>query len=188
MSQLRLKARVEIAYWVWKVIMTSTIIWQQGSSNPENATHLETIRQWWADLAGQEINWQQRLIPENGDLSQINWESQKFDEVFMIVNPQLRGITLYWYKPKNDQERSITASKLELDPLYKQLYIYSQSQANIVIRVETPKVKYQNIEVKNPEIAVGKNGTILLRDTQQLLEIKISLTPEKLEQLKAKLM
>jgi RNA-binding protein YlmH len=106
----------------------------------------------------------------------------------MIVNPQLRGITLYWYKPKNDQERSITASKLELDPLYKQLYIYSQAQANIVIRVETPKVKYQMIEVKNPEIAVAKNGTILLRDPQQLLEIKISLTPEKLEQLKAKLM
>jgi hypothetical protein len=168
--------------------MTSTITWQYGSSNPENATALETIRQWWAEIEGQEINWQQRLIPETGDLSQINWESQKFDEVFLIVNPQLRGITLYWSKPKSDQERSITPSKLELDPLRQQLYIFSQSQANIVIRVEFPKVKYQIIDLKNPEIAVGKGGTLLLRDAEQLLEVKVSLTPEKLEQLKQKLM
>ncbi|MEB3279370.1 MAG: hypothetical protein VKK42_10680 [Lyngbya sp.] len=168
--------------------MASTITWQYGSSNPENATQLETIRQWWADLEGQEITWQQRLIPENGDLTQINWESQKFDEVFLIVNPQLRGITLYWSKLGNDQERSITASKLELDPLHQQLYIFSQSQTNIIIRVEFPQIKYQMIEMNNPEIAVGKSGTILVRDSQQLLEIKISLTPEKLEQLKAKLM
>ncbi|EAW37803.1 hypothetical protein [Lyngbya sp. PCC 8106] len=168
--------------------MTSTITWQYGSSNPENATDLETIRQWWADIEGQEITWQQRLIPENGDLSQINWESQKFDEVFLIVNPQLRGITLYWSKPKSDQERSITASKLELDPLRQQLYVFSQSQTNIVIRVEFPQVKYRILDLKNPEIAVGKSGTILLRDPEQLLEVKVSLTPEKLEQLKQKLM
>ncbi|ERT09431.1 hypothetical protein M595_0480 [Lyngbya aestuarii BL J] len=167
--------------------MTSTITWQYGSSNPENATALETIRQWWAEIEGQEISWQQRLIPETGDLSEINWESQKFDEVFMIVNPELRGITLYWSKPKSDQERSITPSKLELDPLRQQLYVFSQSQTNIVIRVEFPQIKYQTIEIKNPEIAVGKSGTILVRDSQQLLEVKISLTPEKLEQLKAKL-
>lgn len=168
--------------------MTSTIIWQQGSNSPENATHLETIRQWWADLKGLEINWQQRLIPENGDLTTVNWESQKFDEVFLMVNPQLRGVTLYWYKPGSDQERGITASKLELDQYRKQLYIFSQSQADIVIRVETPKIKYQTIEMKNPEIAVSKSGVILMRDTQQLLEVKISLTPEKLEDFKAKLM
>ncbi|WP_413164541.1 hypothetical protein ACL6C3_01210 [Capilliphycus salinus ALCB114379] len=168
--------------------MTSTITWQYGSSNPENATHLETIRQWWGDLEGQEITWQQRLIPENGDLSQINWESQKFDEVFLIVHPQLRGITLYWSKIGSEQERSITVSKLELDIPRQQLYIFSQSQTNIVIRVEFPKVKYQMIEMNNPEIAVGKSGIILLRDYQQLLEIKVTLTPEKLEQLKQKLL
>ncbi|MEL7035106.1 MAG: hypothetical protein AAFO04_05740 [Cyanobacteria bacterium J06592_8] len=167
--------------------MASLITWQYGSSDPENATHLETIRQWWATLEGQEINWQQRIIPENGDLNAIDWESQKFDEVFMIVNPQLRGVTLYWNKLGNDQERNITASKFELDPLRQQLYIYSQSQKNIIIRVEFPKVKYQILELKDPEIAVGKTGMILLRDPQQLVEIKVTLSPEKLEQLKAKL-
>ncbi len=165
----------------------TTIIWQYGSSNPENATAAETIRQWWAGLSSEAVNWQQRLLPEDGDLSRVNWETQKFDEVFEITNPQLRGITLYWYKPDSDQERSLTPSKLELDRLRQQLYIFPQSQPGVVVRVEFPKVQYQMIELNNPDIAVSKTGVMLLRDNQNLIEVKVKLTPENLANLKSNL-
>ena len=165
----------------------TTIIWQYGSSNPENATAVETIRQWWAGLSGEAVNWQQRLLPEDGDLSRVNWETQKFDEVFEITNPQLRGMTLYWYKPDSDQERNLTPSKLELDRLRQQLYIFPQSQPGVVVRVEFPKVQYQMIELNNPDIAVSQTGVMLLRDNQNLIEVKVKLTPESLANLKSNL-
>jgi hypothetical protein len=158
-----------------------------GSNNPENATNLDTIRQWWGRLQGEEINLQQRLIPADGDLSSLNWEAQKFDETFVITHPEIRGITLFYFKPDNPQERSLTPSKLELNRLQQQLYIFPQSQAGIVVRVELPQVQYQTITVNHPEIAVSQNGVILLRDTEQLLEIKVMLTAEQMEKLKGKL-
>jgi hypothetical protein len=73
-----------------------TIVWQDGSNNPDNATHLDTIRQWWASLQDQEIHWQQRLLPTDGDLSGLDWQPQRFDETFGINNPEIRGITVYF--------------------------------------------------------------------------------------------
>jgi hypothetical protein len=167
--------------------MDTTTVWQYGSNNPENATNLDTIRQWWGGLQGEEIHLQQRLIPTDGDLSGLNWEAQKFDETFAIANPEIRGITLFYFKPDNPQERSLTPSKLELHRLQQHLYIFPQSQPGIVVRVELPKVQYQTITVNHPEIAVSQNGVILLRDTEQLIEVKVMLTPEEMEKLKGKL-
>jgi hypothetical protein len=45
----------------------------------------------------------------------------------------------------------------------------------------------QMIELTDPYLAVGKNGMILLRDNQQLLEIKINLSAKQLNLLKYKL-
>ncbi len=167
--------------------MDTTTVWQYGSNNPDNATNLDIIRQWWGNLKGEEINLQQRLIPENTELNSINWETQKFDETFMITDPEIRGITLYYFKPSHPQERSFTPIKLELDRLQQELYIFPQSQPGIVIKVESPKVQYQTITINHPEIAVSQTGVILLRDTQQLTEVKVTLTSEEMEQLKGKL-
>ncbi|NJK38944.1 MAG: hypothetical protein HC835_15550 [Oscillatoriales cyanobacterium RM2_1_1] len=164
--------------------MDVTTVWQSGSNSPNTGNNLETIRQWWKASGGQEINWQQRLVPENQDLNALNWEPMKFDEVFLLTNPELRGITLYWYKPGSPQERSITPSKLELNQIQQQLYIFPQSQPGIVIRVAIPKVQYQSLELTCSEVVLGQDGMLVLRDDQQLLEIKAILSPQQRQSLK----
>ncbi|MGK7902501.1 MAG: hypothetical protein AB4352_13995 [Hormoscilla sp.] len=158
-------------------------IWQQNSYNPENANKLAKIKEWWAGLNGQKVHWQQRLLPKNGAVSEINWEPQQFDEQFVISDCQMRGITLYWQKPGADDERSMTPGKLELDSLPQILTIYPQSQGDLVVRVTLPEIKYQMLELSDPDIAVGKR-VILLRDKQQEVEVKITLSPDKLAKLK----
>nr|MBW4575506.1 hypothetical protein [Aphanothece sp. CMT-3BRIN-NPC111] len=69
--------------------MQLKVMWQQNSSNPENANNLATINQWWASLNGKEITWRQRLIPQSGDVNKLDWEPQRFDERFLISNPQI---------------------------------------------------------------------------------------------------
>lgn len=167
--------------------MAMTTVWQYGSNNPDNATHLEMIRQWWSSLNSKEIHWQQRLIPVQGEVSQLDWQPQQFDETFLLVNPQLKGVTLFWFKPNQPQERSMTPHKLEFDSLHQILYIFPESQRQIVIRVEYPQPKYQMVELNDPDVAVGKNGMILFRDNQQLIEVKINLSLDRLTLLKSKL-
>lgn len=166
--------------------MQSKTVWQYGSNNPDNADNLDSIRQWWGRLADQEITWRQRLIPESGDISQLNWDPQRFDEEFLLKTPSLRGITLYWCKPDSAEERNITADLLELDSFRQQLYVYPQSQKQVVIQVAVPQVKYQTIALNDPDLVVGKNA-ILMRDSRQLLEVQINLSPEKFEELKDRL-
>lgn len=158
-------------------------IWQQNSYNLENAEKLAQISAWWASLNGKKVHWQQRLIPKNGAVSEINWEPQQFDEQFAIATCQIRGITLYWQKPGASAERSITPVKLELDSLHQMLTIYPQSQGDLVMRVTLPEVKYQMLELSDPDISVGKR-VILLRDKQQEVEVKITLSPDRLARLK----
>lgn len=165
-------------------------VWQQGSSNPENADNFATICQWWANLANKKVTWQQRLIPQNSDVSQLDWEPQRFDEAFELKTPEIRGITVYWRKPDSPQERNTTPYMLELDNLRQQLYIYPQSQKQLVIRVGIPEVVYQTIELKNPQLqlaAAGEKYILTLRDAQQLLQVKVTLSPENLDQLKQQL-
>ena len=161
-------------------------IWQFGSNNPENPNNLDTIRQWWAALEGTEITWRQRLIPDSGDISELDWEPQRFDEIFLIAQPEIRGITLYWRKPNSPTESNTTVQKLALHHTRQELYIFPQSQQKLVIRVALPKVQYQRIELNNPEILV-ENNILLFQDAKQLLEVQIKFTPEQLNQLKEKL-
>jgi hypothetical protein len=170
--------------------MQATTIWQQGSDSPENGQNFAIIQQWWANLNDQKIAWRQRIIPETGDISELDWEPQRFDEVFKLQAPQIRGITLYWRKPDSQQERSTTPRQLQLDPHSQQLYIYPQSQKELVIRVGIPEIVYQKIEIKNPQwqgSRAGENYILTLRDNQKQLEVKLTLTPDNLNQLKEQL-
>ncbi len=166
------------------------VIWQQESTDPNNVNHFAEISQWWASLNGQEITWRQRLIPETGAATDLDWEPQRFDETFAVNQPQVRGITLYWQKPDAKEERNTTPYKLELDQLRQMLYIYPQSQRGIVIRVALPQVVYQQVKITQPELSVlrsGEQAMLVLRDEAQRLEIQVSLNAEKLAEIKQKL-
>lgn len=171
--------------------MQSKIIWQQSSSKPDNADNLAFISQWWSSLANKQVTLAQRLIPQNGEIEAINWENQRFDEVFALNSPQIRGITVYWRKSDTDQERSTTPQQLVLDPRRQQLYVFPQSQNQLVIRVGLPEISYETIEIANPQIeykqASNANYLLVLRDTTQQIEVKVALTPENLQQLKQQL-
>ncbi|NEQ23335.1 MAG: hypothetical protein F6K28_30115, partial [Microcoleus sp. SIO2G3] len=120
--------------------MQPRTVWQQNSDNPENRMNFAIIQQWWTNLNDKKIAWRQRIIPQTGDVSQLDWELQRFDEVFKLQAPQIRGITLYWRKVDNERERNTTPRKLELDTQSQQLYIYPQSQQELVIRVGVPEI------------------------------------------------
>lgn len=161
-------------------------VWQLGSDDPKNAESFATIHQWWSDLANKEITWRQRLIPATGDLSDLNWENQRFDEVFLLKTPQIRGITLYWRKPNAPDERSTTPHKLELDHLQQRLYVYPQSQQEVVIQVGIPEVAYQTLLMQNPQMdytTTGRNQVLTLRDEAQQLEVKVTLSAEMVDRL-----
>ncbi|NES85555.1 MAG: hypothetical protein F6K10_31410, partial [Moorea sp. SIO2B7] len=140
--------------------MENKIIWKPNSSASDNTDNFAIIKQWWENLNNQEIAFFQRIIPESDNLDELDWELQKFDEKFKLQIPQIRGITLYWQKPDVKGERNITPSKLELDRSGQQLYIYPQTQPKVVIRVGTPEIIYQTINIKDPLIvgtSVGDN-------------------------------
>ena len=168
--------------------MLTDLVWQQNSSNPNNADNLATIASWWSSLDGKEIAWQQRLIPESGDINQIDWSPQKFDEKFVIQAPQLRGLTIYWHHPdaEAETERNITARKLELNVVDQKLDIYPESQSQVVICVRLPQIVYQQINLTNPQVAATNtsNGCLLLlRDRDQRLEIKVTLDRQNMNQI-----
>ena len=165
--------------------MIDDVIWQQNSNSPDNGDNLKAIAQWWASLEGKEVFWQQRLIGNSQDLEEINWESQKFDEKLLLIQPQLRGITIYWQSTKSAGERNITASKLQLTTNQK-LYIYPQSQSQVVICVSLPEVIYQRLDLVNPQVAASSKGDdylILFRDADQKLEVKVTLNRQQLTKL-----
>lgn len=171
--------------------MQGKIIWQQGSGKPENLDNLALISQWWRSLANKEVIFAQRLIPQSGEVEELNWEKQRFDEVFELKNPDVRGITLYWLKIDSPQERNTTPHQLVLDTRHQQLYIFPQSQKQLVIRVALPQVVYETIELTNPQVqlnSVGGNYLLALRDAQQKIEVKATLSTELLNQLKQQLL
>jgi len=166
------------------------ITWLQGGSDPNNATNFETIRQWWGKLSGKEVVIAQRLIPESGDLSKIDWERQKFDDQLVMFKSEMRGITLYWQKSLSDDERSFTPYKLELDTVQEKLYIYPQSQRQVVIRIGTPEVRYTTVSLQDPEILLsgsdGEKQVLLMRDRARQIAVQLPLTPttrQKLQEL-----
>lgn len=164
----------------------TNLIWQQNSVGADNAQNLQAIAQWWSDLQGQEIFWQQRLLSGSQDLREINWQQQKFDEKFKIHNPELRGVTIFWRNNPTATERNITASKLHLNQNQQKLYIYPQSQSQVIICVSIPEIEYQQIELNHPQIATSNKPTgcsLLFRDREQRLDIKINLDQQKMMQL-----
>lgn len=170
--------------------MQGKIIWQQGSNKPENLNNLADISQWWTSLANKDVTLAQRMIPQIGEVDELNWEPQRFDEVFEIQNPEIRGITLYWRKPDSPQERNTTPYQLVLDTRRQQLYIFPQSQKQLVMRVALPQIIYETIEMKNPQMEynlAGENHILTLRDALQKMEVKLTLSPDNLNQLKKQL-
>ncbi|MEB3830942.1 hypothetical protein [Phormidium sp. CCY1219] len=163
-----------------------SITWHYGSNNPENPDHFDTIRRWWSNLNGKEVTWRQRIIPASGEVTDLDWEPQRFDEQFVISNPEVRGITLYWRKPGTPDPRNTTVSKLELDRLRQELYIYPQSQPTLVIRVGVAAIQYKTVKLKEAEI-VFEGNTLILRDRTQLLEVKTQLTSQQIGQFKEQL-
>ncbi len=166
------------------------IVWEYGSNNPENRTNLDTISQWWQELDRKEVSWQQRLLPSSRNLEEIDWDPQRFDETLVLVQPQIRGITLYWQKTGENHEKNTTPRKLVLDSQKQQLYVYPQSQDNLVIRIAIPQVPYQTYQMSNPECegsVVSGRYVLTLRDQEQLLELKVTLDADTLYHLKQQL-
>ena len=169
--------------------MSNNLIWQQNSSQPNNGENFEAIAQWWSQLAGTEIIWQQRLVPSLGEVEDLDWQPQKFDEKFILEAPQVKGITFYW-RNKSIDERNITPSKLQLDLVKQKLYIFPQSQSQVVISVGIPVAVYQKLNLLEPQIAAtvkGDRGIILLRDETDKLEVKVTLSQAQITQLLDKL-
>lgn len=165
--------------------MSIPIIWQEESNDSDKGYNLALICQWWESLKDQEIFWQQRLIPDNSQVKDLNWERQTFDEKLPLQKPQIRGITLYWHKSGDNDEHNITPKKLELDETQGYLDIYPKSQSKLIIRVSKLPV-YETLEIKNPLIAgtsLGNDYVLVLRDKQKKLEVKLILNPESLQQL-----
>lgn len=163
--------------------MQLKIVWKSGINNQENTDNLHSISQWWTNLNRKQIVWVERMVPQIGGMSEIHWQPQRFDETFIIVNPEIRSDILYWSKPDSAVERNSAVQKLELDNLQQQLYLYPQLEPDMVIRIGIPEVKYQTLEIKNVEIALGEDNIMLLWDPEQELEIKIALSSENIVKL-----
>lgn len=170
--------------------MEDKILWQQGNSNPENLNNFARITQWWANLANKEVSFAQRLISASEPVENVDWDTQRFDEVFEIKNPETRGITLYWRKADSPQERNTTPQQLLLDTRNQQLYIFPQSQKQLAIRVVLRELLYETIAVENPQWQYqrfGENHILTLRDNQQHRQIKVTLSQDNISQLKEQL-
>jgi len=163
------------------------ITWQSGNSNPEMVQNFEIIRQWWRNLNHKEIILRQRILSEKDEVRELDWEPQRFDETFAIANPDIRGITLYWQKPGMSDERNTTVRQLQLDPKRQQLYIYPQSQPTLVMQMGVAALKYQTLTLREAEISVEDNQTLILRDTTRLIEVKLKLDAEMIASLKQQL-
>ncbi len=166
--------------------MTNQIIWNQSIKDVNNVDNLQIITTWWSNLKGKEITFAQRLInDDNDDINQIDWEKQRFDETFTIINTELKGITLYWQKIEEKNQRNLTVRKLELNLDQQSLYIYSQTQQKVIIKVSIPQLKYQLITLNNPKVITDfttEKHFLSYKDDQQKIEVKINLSKEdKLE-------
>ncbi|MEC4803072.1 MAG: hypothetical protein SAJ72_02325 [Jaaginema sp. PMC 1080.18] len=166
--------------------MANKITWELNNTNPDNSTNFDTVSQWWLALENQEIAFAQRLLHDTNQAEDVNWEAQRFDETLTLTQTRIGGITLYWHSPKNEQERSITPTKLELDVDRQQFYIYSKTQQNLIIRITKTQPTYQTYNLNNPKIAgaqIGDRMVLLFQDEAQNIEIKLTLDSQNLTKL-----
>ncbi len=164
--------------------------WQAQSEEPENANNFTIITKWWKSLDSKDLLWKQRLIPESGE---IDWDPQRFDDTFRCMDPDVRGITLFWHKDDAPQEKNMTPAKLEFNPTQQHLLIYPESQKDLVISVEVPGVVRETLRMQNPawfsERIVDDAGQVtgyqlLIQDTTNLVEIQIDMDAGSLNYLK----
>ena len=166
--------------------MANLVEWQQGSSAPQNSENFVQISQWWEGLANQEVFWQQRLIPESGKIEEIDWKTQDFDELKLLLTPQVRGLTFYWRQAEIADERGLTLRKVILDSGLNRVLLFSEAQSHLIIRVGRAPIVYQTIELVHPILAgkrVGDRGILLLRDQVQQIEITVTLDGSELKQI-----
>ncbi|ERN41140.1 hypothetical protein KR51_00024040 [Rubidibacter lacunae KORDI 51-2] len=166
------------------------LTWQLDSARRDNGDNLTAIGQWWGSLHNQEVVLAQRLMPLRGAAADLDWNPQRFDERFVIHSPQLRGATLYWCKPSASEERNFSPHKLEFDSRRQQLYVYPRSQAQLVVRIELLRERYERLTFENPAIVGTTDGNtciLLMRDKDQHLEIKLVLDRDRLAMLRAAL-
>ncbi|MGB0563019.1 MAG: hypothetical protein ACPGVO_14630 [Spirulinaceae cyanobacterium] len=171
--------------------MHNPIIWQQQSQERSNADAFALISQWWGRLNGKAIKMARRPWHDSQDLTEVDWRAQRFDEMFVLYQPRIAGITLYWQREQDPEEHRLAARKLELDIGRQHLYIYGQSPQHLVVRVMLPGTVYEIVELRDPDLAsthVGDRTILLWRDPQQHLEVKINLSAAAVDQLKARLL
>lgn len=163
------------------------IVWQAQSSIPENAKNLSMIADWWRSLNTKSVLWKQRLLPETGE---VDWNPQKFDETFLCMLPDVRGITLYWRKGEEEQEKSVTPVKMELDSTRQRLLVYPETQKNVVISIEGAGVVRQSVALKNPawsgEKVQGSGSAfrLVLYDAVNLVEVRVDMDATNLNALR----
>ncbi len=160
--------------------MEPIVFWQQGIADGE--AKLALIKEWWQGLTGKEVLWQQRPIPEDNDLSKVNWELQKFDEEFVPLKTELRGITLYWQRPTDTAERNLTPAALRLDRQALTLDIMPDSTRNYFVRVTSKEPTYQLIRLVYPQMELYDNA-LIFKDEVTMTAIEVELTPEQVAQI-----
>lgn len=163
----------------------AAVLWQFGSDDPSNAAALAQVQQWWSQLDGKTVTWQQRVNQGVAPI-ELGWETQRFDEQFAIVSAELKGITVFWSKAGEDLKRDMTASRLELDRTEQALYITPKSQPEVVVRVCVPQPKYESITLTASVVTVV-GETLVIRDRGQMLEVRATLTATQIAQLKTDL-
>ncbi|NJN61743.1 MAG: hypothetical protein HC795_09645 [Coleofasciculaceae cyanobacterium RL_1_1] len=163
----------------------AAVLWQFGSDDPSNAEALAHVQQWWSRLDGKAVTWQQRVSQGAAPID-LDWETQRFDEQFAIVAPELKGITVFWSKAGEELKRDLTASRLELDRTEQALYITPKTQPDVVVRVCVPQPKYEPIALTASVVTVV-GETLVIRDRGQMLEVRATLSAEQIAQLKADL-
>lgn len=156
--------------------MEQEIFWQQGIE--EGEIKLAQIKEWWQGLTGKQLLWQQRPIPPDNDFSSVNWEPQKFDEEFIPIKTDLRGITLYWQRPTDTTERNLTPISLKLDRVAQTLDIMPDSSRNYFVRVTSKEPAYQLIRLLYPQLELRQNS-LVFKDEATMTAVEVELTPEQ---------
>ncbi|HIK36878.1 MAG: hypothetical protein NZ901_10080 [Geminocystis sp.] len=155
--------------------MSQKIVWDSNSNEIDNPTNLGLIREWWENLNRQKILQAQRIIPPGASIDQLDWDTkQRFDQEYILLSPQIRGITVYGTPEGQAQEFGYTARRLELDLDNKSLSVYLQSQPDTVIRFSLVTTRYERITLKDVEIGATREGSDLVlsvRDKDKKIEI-----------------
>lgn len=166
------------------------ISWEAQSQNPDNSKNFGIIANWWKSIEKKSVMWKQRVVHDSGE---IDWSPQKFDDTFVLTKSDVRGITFYWRKGESEDEANTTPAKLEFNPTQQHLYLYPETQKNLVISVEIPGAVRETLRMKNPawfseKISdEAKNETIyrlIIHDTTNLVEVEIEMDEGSLNFLK----